>query len=236
MISAHALGRARFAAGLLVLCALVLPATSAGSQQSPTLSVSNVKLSGGWKEGWLTATLHFTITVGDAANVTAFIRPAAGGPVGATKDYAITQAGTITETLAMPKRPLPKAYVLRVFGRSGAGALPKVDTQFTVPSPPEGISDGAAISESQGGKELHAVKGPVMELWARFHFFAPPDAKTVVIVWRTPSYKFIGAATKPYKTTIDSFLRSTSPIPTGIWYAVMKVNGKIAKRIDIRIT
>ncbi len=149
--------------------------------------------------------------------------------------YAFAKAGTFTETLALPARLAPRAYVLHVNGSAGGRALPEVDSSFTVPTPPEGVVDSAAISSTRGGKSVHVVPG-AHELWARFHFLVPPDAKTVKVVWRTPSYTFVGAATKPYTSTIDSFVSSTAPLPKGTWYAILTVNSKIAKRVDVRVT
>ena len=56
------------------------------------------------------------------------------------------------------------------------------------------------------------------------------------IVWRTPSFQFVGAVNKPYATTIDSTLASNAALPKGTWYALMYVNGKVAKRQDVRVT
>lgn len=231
MVSGRALGRSRIAGAALALVALVLPAASAGSRTSPALSVTNLHLSAVWKEGWLTGSIRFSVTVGGATDATATIRPVAPGPLAAKKDYTFTQAGTVTETITLPARLPPRAYVLKVVGSDGEA----VEGKFTVPTPPEGIVDSAVVSSAKGGKAVHVLAG-AKELWVRFHFMTPPQAKTVKVVWRTPSYTYVGAVTKPYAATIDSFLKSGSPLPHGTWYAILMVDGKTAKKIDVRVT
>ena len=96
--------------------------------------------------------------------------------------------------------------------------------------------DSAAISAAEGGPATTIVKGPVKELWVRFHFLAPPRARTVKIVWRTPSFKFVGAVTKPFATGMDSSLRGSAPLARGRWYAIVSVDGTIVKRLGVRVT
>src|SRR5207253_2637602 len=126
-----------------------------------------------------------------------------------------------------------KDYDLRVLENGGAG----VDNSFTIPAPPEGIVDLATISKTESGPTLRSTSDTVKELYVRFHFAVPPaGVKTVSIVWRTPSYTFIGKVDKPYAPTVKSFLKASGPFPHGVWYAILNVNGKTAKRIDIHIT
>jgi hypothetical protein len=240
MMGAHALGRARIAGATLTMVALALALASAGSAVSQTtasgpISVTNVRLSAVWKEGWLTGSIRFSIVVTGPASVSASVRPVVPGPLSAHDDYSLTKSGSFTETIKLPPRLLPRQYVLKLTGTSGAKALPEADTHFTVPAPPEGVVDLATISAGKNGKATHVLASP-HELWVRFHFLVPPTAKTVKVVWRTPSYTFVGAVTKPYATTIDSFISSGSPLPQGTWYAILMVNGKTAKRQDVRVT
>jgi hypothetical protein len=192
------------------------------------VGLSNVHLSAVWNQGWLTGNLHFTITVGGAARVQASIRPVVSGPVAAVKQYSFTESGTAAETIKLPPRLSPRAYVLKVGTESA---------KFTVPTPSEGVVDTAIVSTSQGGKSAKSVPSSTHTLWARFHFLIPPPGtKTVKIEWRTPSFTFIGAVTKPYTTVIDSDLKSNQALPKGTWYATLVVDGKIAKRQDVRVT
>ena len=213
---------------LPVATALVsaLALTASGSAASVTLS--NVHLAGGWKEGWLTASVHFTVNASGATSVQATVRPVKPGPVAKVQQYTFTSSGSKAEMIPLPARLQPGDYVLKV----GTAT-----SKFSVPSPPEGVVDGATISLAKGGSPAKAVPSTSHSLWVRFHFLVPPaGAKTVKIEWRTPSFQFIGAVTKPYAATIDSNLASGAALPKGTWYAMLLVNGKVAKRQDVRVT
>ena len=154
--------------------------------------------------------------------------PVKPGPVAKAQQYTFASPGSKAETISLPPRLEPGDYVLKVGDAT---------TTFTVPSPPEGVVDSATISLAKGGTSAKAVPSTSHSLWVRFHFLVPPTgAKTVKIEWRTPSFQFIGAVTKPYSTTIDSNLASNSALPKGTWYAMLLVNGKVAKRQDVRVT
>jgi hypothetical protein len=58
----------------------------------------------------------------------------------------------------------------------------------------------------------------------------------VKIVWRTPSFRFVGAITKPFATTMDSSLRGSAALAPGRWYAIVSVDGTIVKRLGVRVT
>jgi hypothetical protein len=235
MVSATVLRRARLAGAILALAALALPSAAPASRRSPSIHVTNIKLTAVWKQGWLTATIKFSIVVSDPSDVAATIRPTTPGPVAAHKLYSFSSGGTFAEAIKLPARLLPKQYDLKVSGSSGTSALPPFDGLFTIPSPAEGIVDTAAVSATKGGKATKVLAHP-KTLWVRFHFLVPPKAKTVKVEWRTPSYTYVGAVTKPYAATIDSFVSATTTMPPGTWYAILLVNGKIAKRQDVRVT
>ena len=223
MMSARSAYRARVAVAALALAL----ATSAAAAQTASVTLSNVRLSAKWKEGWLTAKLHFTVNADGAASVQASVRPVKPGPVAKVQHYTFAQAGSNAETIPMPARLKPGDYVLKVGDAT---------SKFTVPTPAEGVVDSAVVSKTKGGASARSVAG-AHELWARFHFLTPPPgAKNVKIEWRTPSFTFVGAVTKPYSTTIDSNLASGSPLPKGTWYALLLVNGKVAKRQEVRVT
>jgi hypothetical protein len=215
-------GRARIAAAGLLVVALALP--TAGS--AATVALSNVKVAGAWNQGWLYASLHFTVRVSGPTTVVASIRSTSGRLVTAAH-YSFTSAGAKSESIKLPARVPPGSYVLK------AG---DATSTFAVPNPPEGVVDSATISTTQGGKSVKALAAP-KELWVRFHFLSkPPTAKSVKIEWRTPSYTFVGAVNKPVSTTVDGFVKATVPLPKGTWYAIIEVNGKVAKRQDVRLT
>ena len=209
----------------MVASATILPAASHAAR-SGGVNLSNVKLNAHWKQGWLTASVHFTVTSSGPATLVATVRPVAPGPVAAVGHYTFSQAGSKSESLKLPARLLPRDYVLKV-GDATA--------RFTVPTPPEGVVDSAIVSTTPSGPAAHAVPA-VKTLYVRFHFLVPPPgAKQVKIEWRTPSFTFVGAVTKPYATTVVSSLSSGSPLPAGTWYAILMVGGKIAKEQDVRV-
>ncbi len=227
MESGHAPRGARLAAATLVVGGLLLP-SAVSAAPAASVGLSDVHLSAVWNQGWLTGNLHFTVTVSGPTSVQATVRPVSPGPVAALKQYSFTQSGAASETIKLPARLQPRAYVLKV-GTATAN--------FTVPTPAEGVVDTAVVSTTQGGKSAKAVPSSTHTLWVRFHFLVPPPGtKTVKVEWRTPSFTFLGAVTKPYATTIDSDLKSNEALPRGTWYATLVVGGKIAKRQDVRVT
>ena len=211
---------------LAVALVAALTLTAAGSAASVTLS--NVRLAGGWKEGWLTASINFTVNASGATSAQATVRPVSPGPVARLQHYTFASSGSKAEMIPLPARLEPGDYVLKVGDAT---------SKFTVPSPPEGVVDSATVSLAKGGATARTVPSTSHSLWVRFHFLVPPaGAKNVKIEWRTPSFKFIGAVTKPYSETIDSNLASGVALPKGTWYAMLLVNGKVAKRQDVRVT
>jgi hypothetical protein len=228
MESGHAPRGARLAVAILTVAMVLLPVMPASAAPASSVGLSNVHLNAVWKQGWLTGNLHFTIRVSGPATVQASVRPVAPGPVAAVKHYRFTGSGTAAEAIKLPGRLAPRDYVLKVGSETA---------RFTVPTPPEGVVDSAVVSTTQGGNTARSVPSSTHVLWARFHFLVPPPGtKAVKIEWRTPSYTFVGAVTKPYATTIDSDLKSNEALPKGTWYATLVVNGKIAKRQDVRVT
>lgn len=218
-----------------VFVALALPAAAAGSQQSPSMSVSKVSLSAAWRLGWLRGSVRFTITVSGPTQVVAWIRPVGGIPVGGDHDYSLA-AGTSTEAITLPARLPPKEYVLTLRGAAGGKTLPELTGDFTVPDPPDGVIEGAGISTVEGGTPAHVFAKP-LKLWAQFDFLtAPPQARTVTVVWRIPSVKFVREVTKKYGRKIDSYVGSNSPLPPGRYWATLMVAGKEADIVSVRVS
>jgi len=204
---------------------------------APTsLGLSGVSLKAAWTNSRLSARLRFTVTVKGASHFVAEVRPASGGGFRSKRNYTTTRGGTFPEQLGLPATTPPGNYRLQVVATTG-NAPPAIGVHsFTLKAPPQGIVDAAAISTAQGGKGATTVKGPVKELWVRFHFLSPPRNKQVKIVWRTPSFRFVGAVTKPFATTMDSSLRGSAPLARGRWYAIVSVNGTIVKRLGVRVS
>lgn len=235
------IGRRPAAAGLALVAVLVSLATAADvrpASAEPSLTLDTATLTSSWKESWLTGNVAYGGTVGEASELNIFLRRTSPTPtvVAARKTQSVA-AGGYSGTLELPHRALPGTYVLRVVGTSGGIALPAVESTLTLPAPPEGVVDKSVVSRTPGGKSIRKVKGPVKELFARFHFIVPPDIRAVVrLLWRTPQFNFVGEVRKPYATTLDTFIRSGSPLPKGTWYCLLQVNEIVVKRVAVRIT
>jgi len=206
---------------------LALAVFAAGASAA-SVTLTNVHVTGGWKEGWLRASVQFTVNASGATAVQATVRPVESGPVAKVAHYTFSGASSKAEMIPLPARLKPGDYTLTVGDAT---------QKFSVPSPAEGVVDSASISLAKGGKSTKTVASNSHAIWVRFHFLvAPASAKSVKIEWRTPSFQFIGAVTKPYSATIDSNLASSAALPKGTWYAMLLVNGKVAKRQDVRVT
>jgi len=68
-----------------------------------------------------------------------------------------------------------------------------------------------------------------------FQFATRPSAATVTVFWITPSGQVVGTAAKPYTQTVDTFVGSAAPLQKGTWHAVLKVKGKVVKRVAIKV-
>jgi hypothetical protein len=209
------------------------PTTPAGRT---SLKVANVRLKASWKNSRLNGRVQFSVAVGGASRLTALVKAASGGAIRAERNYVVNRAGRFTETLRLSPGTPPGSYVLRVLGTTGNATQAVREAGFDLAAPPEGIVDGAAISGSQGGRPQSTFTSPLKQLWVRFHFLALPKARTVKIVWRTPSFKLVGAVSKRVSTTIDSTLRAGVPLAAGRWYAIISVDGTVVKRVGVRIT
>jgi hypothetical protein len=210
------------------------PTTPAGHT---SLVVTGVRLKSSWKRSRLTGKVRFSVTLRGPSRLTALIRGAGGGPVRAERHYSTRKAGTFSETLRLSPRTPPGPFVLRVLATTGSASQAVRETHLALKPPPEGIVDFASISLAKGGRGAAAFASPQKELWVRFHFVAKPAVgRTVRIVWRTPSFKLVGAVSKRVTTTLDSSLRSAAPLARGRWYAIVSANGTVVKRIGVRIT
>jgi hypothetical protein len=200
------------------------------------LGVTAVRLSASWKNSRLSGKVHFSIGVRGPSQLTAAVREGSAGPIRAERRYSTTRGGTFPETLRLPPGTPPGTYFLVVRGTTGRSKQAHRATTFKLEAPPEGIVDQASISLLRGGTAATTVEPPEKALWARFHFLARPSgAGKVKIVWRTPSYKLVGAVTKPFATTVDSSVHSSAPLAPGRWYAILSVGDKVVKRIGVRI-
>jgi hypothetical protein len=229
-------------ATVLLGAALLAGSSALASQQAgPTLTISSTTLKASWKEGWFKGSVKFKVSVGGSAQLDASLRSTATHKVVANMNFSVGSSGSATKTLAFPARPVPGAYVLDVSGTSGGSSV-KADRNVTVPTPSEGVVDRSYASKSQSGSSVHVIHH-ASKIWATFHFLTRPKGGTVKFIWRTPSYKFVGAVTKPYHTTIQTYvwaklLSKNGPLllQKGTWYCIMTAGGKVSKRVSVKVT
>jgi hypothetical protein len=225
---------------------LLLPAAFAAVRaDAPTLTVDSTAVNASWKEGWLRpgAAVRFTGTAGQASTLTATLRPVdRPGVVTARLPDFSAGPGAFSKTLPLPARPLPGAYRLHVASVGPAPRPAPVDVMLRIPAPPEGVIDRALVGTSLNGPWLRyvgntgpAVHGSHRTLWVRFRFLYPPRAGRVELVWKLQWRRVVGKVHRRYKNTIDTFARSSTPLPKGTWLVVLKINGRVAKQMSVRL-
>ena len=208
-----------------------------------TLSVDKAVVTARWKEGWLRpgAGVAFSGTVGAPSTLAVSLKPLdRPAVVTARQEFDVAQTGPFTETLKLPARPLPGDYRLRVSGVSGATSLAPVDLTVTISAPPEGVIDRALVGPTRNGpwsrygnNSAPVVTGEHKEIWMRFRFLYPPNGKNVVLVWKQAWRKVVGRIYRRYANIIDTYARSSSPLPKGHWNVVLTIDGRIAKQMDV---
>jgi hypothetical protein len=238
--------RAHIGLCVALVVALALSASArALPGDDPTLTVDQATVNAQWKEGWLRpgAAVVFTGAVSAPATLRAILRPASRpGVVTAQQTYDVAQAGSFSERLRLPARPLPGPYTLRVTGTSASAPLAPVDLDVALPAPPEGVLDRVLVATSRTGpwQRYNETQAPVVhgthkEIWMRFRFLYPPTGRHVVLIWTLHWHRLIGKVAKRYKGTIDTYVRSGAPLPHGVWVAVLTIDGRVAKRMDVRL-
>jgi hypothetical protein len=221
-------------------------ASPAGARHADALTVSSAVASAHWKEGWLLpgANVRFTGSVDAASSLTAALRPLdRPGTVTARTTFEVAGAGPFSRQLRLPPRPLPGTYSLRLGGTSGAARLEPVDVTVTIPAPPEGVLDRAEVGTTPSGPwSLYKtgtppiVHGSHKELWMRFRFLYPPTGKNIELVWKLHWHRVVGRVYKLYKDTLTTSVASGAPLPSGHWSAVLMIDGRVAKKMDVVVT
>lgn len=238
--------RYRFRLVSALLAGAVVPTAIAGVRdEAPTLTVDTAVVKASWKEGWLRpgATLRFTGTVSEPSTLTAVLRPVDRDVVTARLPEFEALSGSFGQTMSLPARPLPGPYRLRVASLNPPPRPQPVDLVVTIPAPREGVIDRALVGTSRNGPWLQyvgntgpSVTGSHKILWVRFRFLYPPSGHRVELVWRLRWHKVIGKVYKRYKNTIDTYAKSGQPLAKGVWLVVLKIDGRVAKRMDVRLS
>jgi hypothetical protein len=233
----------RFA--LALLACLAVPTAVAGvASEPPTLTVDRAVVKAKWKEGWLVpgATVRFAGTVSEPSTLTAALRPLDGTAVTARLAAFDAPPGSFDETLPLPPRPLPGPYRLHIASLNPPPRPNPVDLVVTIPAPPEGVIDRALVGTTRNGPWLRyvgntgpAVTGSHKVLWVRFRFLHPPTGHRVELIWKLRWRRVVGKIYKRYKNTIDTYAMSKQPLPTGVWLVVLKIDNRIAKRMNVRL-
>ena len=233
------------------VAALLLGISTAGAAvrtpvTAASLKVSDATANAQWREGWLKpgANIVFTGTVGAPATLKAVLRPLdRAGTVTAVATYDVADAGPFSERMKLPPRPLPGRYSLSVSGTSGTTHLAPVKVAVTIPAPPEGVLDRVQVSTGPNGPWLNykgnqppVIKGSHKELWMRFTFLSPPTGKNVELVWKLKWHTVVGKVYKRYKDVLESSVSSATPLPSGHWAAVLKIDGRVSKKMDVLLS
>ena len=152
-------------------------------------------------------------------------------------------AGKEDELAAVGERG--QAYLdayLKEKAAAAAAAGFQVETVVKVPAPPEGVIDRALVGTTRSGPWLQyvgntgpAVSGRHTTLWVRFRFLYPPQGRRVELVWKLRWNTVIGKVDRRYANTIDTYASSTQPLPKGVWLVVLKIDGRVAKRMNVRL-
>jgi hypothetical protein len=230
---------------LVAPCLLVtgFPASGIAGGDDQPLAVASAVADVHWKEGWLEpgANVSFTGSVEGATTLTAALRPIGRpGVVTARASFDVAAAGPFTEKISLPPRPLPGIYSLRIGGTSGGTTLETVQVSVTIPAPPEGVLDRAEVATTRSGpwhiysnNSPPVIGGAHKELWMRFRFLYPPTGQQVELVWKMQWHTVVGKVYKIVKDTMDTSVTSATPLPSGHWVAVLKFNGRVAKKMDV---
>lgn len=228
-------------AQLLAVCGR--SALAAPARATAGLRITNAEANVHWKQGWLQpgATVVFTGSVTAPASLSVALRPLdRPGIVTARAEFETTRAGTFTKRLRLPPRPLPGTYSLRVGGTSGEGKLVTAEVKVMIPAPVEGVLDRAEVGTTPHGPWLlyesnspPTVPGSHKTLWMRFRFLYAPTGKHIELIWKLHWHTVVGKLDKRYKDTLLTSVSSSTPLPSGHWSAELKIDGRVAKKMDV---
>jgi hypothetical protein len=80
------------------------------------------------------------------------------------------------------------------------------------------------------------VHGSHKELWMRFRFLSPPSGKNIELVWKLHWHRVVGKVYKLYKDTLTTSVSSGTPLPSGHWSAILLIDGRVAKKMDVIVS
>jgi hypothetical protein len=224
----------------LAASAAAVPARDAAAG----VTVTGANVHAAWKEGWLLpgAAVRVTGTTRAPAHVTVTLRPLARrGIVTARTDLDVSRAGPFAARVDLPPRPLPGRYSVRVTAARGKNVLGRAQRKVTIASPVEGVVGPALVGTTPDGpwqrydESAPVVVGSHNQLWMRFVFLSPPHEQQVEVIWKRRWRQVVGRLERPFTNTINTYARSGAPLPGGIWNVVLRVDGRVAKRMAVRL-
>lgn len=224
-------------AGLLGVGLLVSGSAVASHEAAPTLTIKSAACkSCKWRQGWFTGSVTFSATVTDQSQLQATVRSAKTQKLVVAPRQFSVGAGTFTRSVRLSHRPLPGTYVLELTGTSGGATLPDARKTFSVPTPVEGVADRGYASATRNGPAKRVFHRPRV-IYAHFHFLQRPQASKVRFTWRRPDYTIVGTVRKTYRDYFWTYVLTKGGVLTpGTWYCYLRVSGKLAKGLSVRVT
>jgi len=243
LVRRHLLARVGLSGALLPAVFLPAAAAAVSSASKQSVKVTSATTQASWKEGWLRpgSAVHFSGAVDAPSSLAAALRPLGRpGVVTARSTFDVAQAGPFSGRLRLPPRALPGRYSLRVSGTSGAATLAPAEVIVTIPAPPEGVLDRVQVGAAPNGPWQTYTGGspPVLHgahqtLFMKYRFLYPPSGHDIEVVWKLHWHRIVGKVYKRYKDVIETTVASGSALPSGHWSTVLKIDGRVAKKMDV---
>jgi hypothetical protein len=231
--------RAKVPLTTLVLVGVLASGSAVASDTAPTLTISRANCADcKWRQGWFKGGVRFSAAVSGESQLQATVRSAKTKKLVIRPLTFTVGAGAFTKTIKLSSRPLPTGpYLLELTGTSGGVTLPAATKKFSVPTPVEGVADRSYASATRDGRAVRVIPHGAHVIYARFHFLQPPQKKSKVhFVWRRPDYSVVGTVTKTYRDYYWTYvLARGSELDPGTYYCYLRVSGKIAKALSVRV-
>ena len=193
---------------------LLVSATAAASHRTgSTVTITSTSVTATWKESYAKGSVKFSGTQTVAGTIEASLRNVKTGRLLYAKRFTVG-TGTFTNSLPLTARPVPGTYRLRLKEFPTGNAS---DRNVIIPAPPEGVIDVAYMTSSKNGRRMKVIRNAKI-IYAHFHFLARPQTNTLTFKWQkpgNPKVRFTGFATKPYATTVNTFVcvKRTGAVP-----------------------
>jgi hypothetical protein len=191
-----------------------------------------------WSESLLSGVLHITGAASHEAQLTFTLTRTPGGKPLAGKVITVpAPGGAFVGDIGLRKlKLLPGTAYMRVSGTVSKKEIPARDVNVRVPAPPEGVVKLAYMSSTADRKPLKKVPRRIFGIRAHFVFAAKPAAGSKITTSWYQGTHLLGTAPKPRQTEVVTEIDFANSKPIkGFYMSVLKVNGKIVKRISINV-